>query len=197
MFLKPPLCSRSACRGSPIHFPIPSPSPTDTDSFRIEADRRRGSKHLTMTTIPSFSLSLKRGRDCQRAVVYTIYHVTSELGWCENQMRQHSSTKRTTSEQTFVMFIYFSPPSFALDEASVVRHLPLPRFVLVYTLFFFDLFCRYPLLSFLQLQVVTSCLAPRPQQEVSPLSDRCAPLLTPVSTNHKGAYVKTFPTQKK
>lgn len=124
----------------PIHFPIPPPSPTDTDSFRIEADRRRGSKHLTMTTIPSFSLSPKRGRDCQRAVVYTIYHVTSELGWCENQMRLHSSTKRTTSEQTFVIFIYFSPPSFALDDASVVRHLPLPRFVLVYTLFFFFLF---------------------------------------------------------
>lgn len=145
VFLKPPPLFPLSLSGfphpsPPIHFLIPSPSPTDTDSFRIEADRRRGSKHLTMTTIPSFSLCLKRGRDCQRAVVYTIYHVTSELGWCENQMRQHSSTKRTTSEQTFVMFIYFSPPSFALDEASVVRHLPLPRFVLVYTLFFFVLF---------------------------------------------------------
>lgn len=140
-------------------FPHPSPpstspsppSPTDTDSFRIEADRRRGSKHLTMTTIPSFSLSPKRGRDCQRAVVYTIYHVTSELGWCEHQMRLHSSTKRTTSEQTFVIFIYFSPPSFALDDASVVRHLPLPRFVLVYTLLFFlsffvDILC-FPFFS--------------------------------------------------
>lgn len=45
--------------------------------------------------------------------MYTIYHITSELGRCENQMRRHSSTKRTASQQTFVKFIYFSPPSFS------------------------------------------------------------------------------------